>query len=222
MSVIKQDCEEYVARFVTHVSLTDASPITGGATVVKAWRMRNDGDKSWPAGTRLVHVGAETLGCPSDGVAVHAAAPGEAVDISITLIAPDVPGRHVGYFRLVTPAGIRFGHRIWADLFVDNSNAAAVVAAMRSPVAAAPVPAVVPSPPVSSPSIPVLPAAPSALPVAPSAPPAAVQAPAVWQAQLVQLAEMGFFDMDANVRALEAHHGNVGNAVNALLSGGGY
>ena len=51
-------------------------------------------------------------------------------------------------------------------------------------------------------------------------PPAPVQDPATTYArQLQQLQEMGFFDRDANIRALQAVHGNVNAAVERLLSG---
>lgn len=53
-----------------------------------------------------------------------------------------------------------------------------------------------------------------------AAPPAPVQDPArVYARQLQQLQEMGFFDTDANIRALQAVHGNVNAAVERLLSG---
>jgi next to BRCA1 gene 1 protein len=208
VTVVKQDDAEYVARFVTHITLTDAAPVTGGTSVIKTWRMKNDGLRAWSEGTRLVHVGAETLGCPEGGVAVPPAGPGESVDISVPLVAPSLPGRHVGYFRLVTPAGVRFGHRIWADLFVDNSNAASIVTT-PAPVA------------VSAQSTPATIVPPPTLPSPPETVPSEVVPAGVakWNDQLVQMAEMGFFDISSNIAALEAHSGNVGRAVNALLGG---
>jgi hypothetical protein len=58
-----------------------------------------------------------------------AAANGGTVDIAVPLTAPSKPGRYVGYWRLVAPpAATRFGHRVWADVFVEEPAAAAVAA----------------------------------------------------------------------------------------------
>ena len=144
--------------------------------------------------------------------------------------------RHVGYFRLVTPAGVRFGHRIWADIFVENSNVASVIGSLVPPPAVKPVVEPVPSMPAvesapskpvvvmpATPLFPVLPTpsapvevAPVALPVLPS-PPVVPDVPAKWETQLLQMAEMGFYNIEANVRALEAFGGNVTRAVDSLL-----
>ncbi len=148
--------------------------------------------------------------------------------------------RHVGYFRLVTPAGVRFGHRIWADVFVENSNVASVLPSLVPPPAVKPavvepapvkpvvdtsVPVVVPAPVVITPAFPMLPTpsapvmpiepAPVTLPDVPMLP--APEVPAKWESQLLQMAEMGFYDIDANVRALESFGGNVTRAVDSLL-----
>lgn len=256
---VKPEVDEFSARFVSHVTLTDATPLVPGSTVVKTWRMKNEGATAWLSGTRLVHVGAETLGCPAEGVSVPAVAPGESVDISIALVAPSIPGyvaccwtspcrvhvshmcccfsrrRHVGYFRLVTPAGVRFGHRIWADIFVENSNVASVIGSLVPPPAVKPAVEPAPSKPVvesapskpvvvsAPPSFPLLPTpsapvdvAPAVLPVLPS-PPVVPDVPAKWETQLLQMAEMGFYNIEANVRALEAFGGNVTRAVDSLL-----
>jgi len=217
--LVRQEADEYVARFVTHITLTDAAPIVPGSTLVKTWRMMNDGVRAWPVGTRLVHVGAETLGCPVEGVEVPPVAPGACADISLTLIAPELPGRHVGYFRLVTPGGVRFGHRIWADLFVENSNAAAVFPSGKTPLTPVPAPAPA-APAVSLPAVPV--SVPTPPPTAPPAPEPVAPAPAPaepkWHAALLQMADMGFFDVDVNTAALEAHDGNVSRAVEAVLA----
>jgi hypothetical protein len=94
--------------------------------VTKSWRLRNTGTCAWPEGTRLMHVGAEPLGVSYDGVPVAVVQPGADVDVTLRMLAPPSPGRHVGYFRLTTPDGVRFGARVWADVYVDNSNAAQV------------------------------------------------------------------------------------------------
>ena len=271
----------YEARFLNHLTMTETQPITPGKLVVKKWRMKNEGRTAWPVGTRLINVGASLMGAPAEGVAVPPVAPGETVDISLTLTAPDLPGRHVGYWRLVTPEGVRFGHRIWADMYVENSNAtdvlrlltaqSAAAAATTTTVSdvgagagAAPVPLPLPianpvaiatpyAPVEAVATVSVVETAPvpdvtdatpalttttvdvdtaAALPVdseyvtvastLPSAPVGLPLAPIEggegrWDAQLIVLNEMGLYDVDANIAALEATHGDVSRAVNRLF-----
>lgn len=49
---------------------------------------------------------------------VPVAAPGEYVCVIAEIMTPSAPGRCVSYFRLCAPNGMRFGHRLWADLNV--------------------------------------------------------------------------------------------------------
>jgi len=44
--------------------------------------------------------------------------PGDSVAISIVMTSPQEPGRYVSYWRLITPTGTRFGHRVWVDVLV--------------------------------------------------------------------------------------------------------
>lgn len=39
--------------------------------------------------------------------------PGEEMDISVPLVAPNAPGRYTAYFRLAGPEGKKFGQRVW-------------------------------------------------------------------------------------------------------------
>ncbi len=44
--------------------------------------------------------------------------PGSQFDVSVQLVAPQIPGRYVGYWRLATPSAGNFGHRLWTDIVV--------------------------------------------------------------------------------------------------------
>jgi len=53
----------------------------------------------------------------------------------------------------------------------------------------------------------------------PGAPPPVENPAEAYASQLQQLSDMGFYDRDANIRALQATGGNVNAAVERLLSG---
>lgn len=134
------------ASFIAHLTYTDKASAAPGTRLVKAWRMRNDGPTPWPAGTQLAFVGGDQMGAPN-AVPVHQVVPGATVDIAVPLQAPKAAGRYQSYWRLVYPAPqaagttsaapgggagtgsevavgpsmCRFGHRVWADVFVECS-----------------------------------------------------------------------------------------------------
>jgi hypothetical protein len=117
-----------MARFVRDVTMPDGSEVAPYSTFFKTWRVRNDGKGDWPEGCCLVAAGGDRLLDPKLGddyvlrQAVPATASGEEVELTLELCAPDMTGRHVGYFRLVSPDGAKFGQRLWADIRVTDSD----------------------------------------------------------------------------------------------------
>lgn len=111
------------SKFVADVTLPDASLVTPGVSLVKTWRIKNDGKCAWPKGTRMVCVGGATFGTSKEGVQVPCVAPGEETEFSINITAPAIPGRYVSYWRMMTPepGNKRFGHRFWIDLTVKSA-----------------------------------------------------------------------------------------------------
>lgn len=134
------------ARFVQDVNMGDraGSIVYPSAKFTKVWRMRNEGTSAWPENTVLAFVGGDQLGAP-EAVIVPAVIPGEEIDISVEMIAPSVPGRYVSYWRLCTPEGSRFGHRVWVDIIVRDQPQ------LQQPQPASPAPAPVPVPVIPEP-----------------------------------------------------------------------
>lgn len=86
--------------------------------------MTNEGNQEWPQGTQLIFCGGDMLS-PSSSTstfAVPVTRPGKNAYVTADLQAPSKPGRYVSYFRLVTPNGTRFGHRVWCDIVVENEE----------------------------------------------------------------------------------------------------
>jgi next-to-BRCA1 protein 1 len=105
------------ARFVRDVTIFDGTELAPATSFTKIWRLRNSGSLPWPQYTQLVHVGGDHLGS-SEPVTLQlpeaGLAPGEEVDVSVDLLAPEKSGRYVSHWRLLAPGGPRFGHRVWA------------------------------------------------------------------------------------------------------------
>lgn len=113
------------ARFVQDVTIFDGTEFAPGAAFTKIWRLRNSGTCAWPKSTQLVHVGGDELGSilavtlelPEEGLNPECEA-----EVSVDLVAPQKPGRYVSHWRLVSPTGQKFGHRVWVLIQVVPSD----------------------------------------------------------------------------------------------------
>lgn len=239
-----------MAKFVKHRTEFEIEPLVRGAPVTEVWTLRNSGRVRWPEGTRLVHVGGARLSAPQAGAAVTCAAPGEVVDVRMDLVIPAGAGRHVGYFRLTTPDGVRFGDRVWADITIDAADSAP-----PAPSAPPAEPASAAAPAGASPAD--RDAAGSAAPGAPPssgsdgwatvarrgahrgagaargggrrapaattgrrAPPARRGGAGDYSAQEARLQEMGFTDREVNLDLLRRFKGNVSTTLERLMEMG--
>ena len=99
-------CDDYA--FVADVTIIDGTVMTPGQEFVKTWKIKNTGDCPWGDGYGLIYSYSEKMnGQPVPlGIVV---APGEEVDISINLKAPDKSGEYFGAWQMVNPKGISFG-----------------------------------------------------------------------------------------------------------------
>lgn len=116
------------ARFVRDMTYSDGTIVAPGTSFIKIWRMHNDGKSSWD-NVALAHVGGNSLASHQLTPVLSHVGAGDLVDIEVMLTAPTQSGRHCGYFRLATQDGVKFGHRIWVDIFVNTENPSATGAA---------------------------------------------------------------------------------------------
>ena len=131
----KEEPVDLQAWFVTD-STPDGSRVEPGHLVSQSWTMRNAGDQAWPAGCAVYFVGGDdmrnldTTGPSSVSAMVEATRstileeslqPGKTADFKVTLKAPKREGRVISYWRLKTPDGMPFGHKLWVDLNVAMS-----------------------------------------------------------------------------------------------------
>jgi hypothetical protein len=98
------------AEFVTDVNYPDGSDLAPGATFIKTWRLRNSGTCTWTSSYSLVFDHGDSMGAAaSTQLTTGTVAPGQTVDVSISLTAPSTAGTYRGYFRLRNSSGVIFG-----------------------------------------------------------------------------------------------------------------
>ena len=110
------------ARFLQDTSLPyGGPPVSPGQSLVKTWRVRNEGSTTWGSGYQLVFQSGDQMQAPST-VAVPHAGPGEVVDISVNLTAPGEGGDYRGNWRLRNPQGTYFGDELWVQITVPDQT----------------------------------------------------------------------------------------------------
>ncbi len=95
------------ARFVADVTIPDGTLFGFGAAFVKTWRLKNIGSCAWDTSYSLVFDAGDAMGGPASLSLPGAVAPGQEIDLSVSLTAPTKAGKYRGYWRLQNAAGQR-------------------------------------------------------------------------------------------------------------------
>ncbi len=97
------------ARFVADVTVPDGTEISAGEPFTKTWRLKNEGSCPWDAGFGVVFDSGDRMQAPDFVPLPATVLPGQTVDVSVTLTAPQNPGTYRGNFKLRSADGRVFG-----------------------------------------------------------------------------------------------------------------
>ncbi len=98
------------AGFEKDVTIPDNTVLEAGQAFTKTWQLRNDGVCTWNSSYAIVFDRGDSMGAPpSVPLTAGTVAPGETMDVSVDLIAPEDPGTYQGYWKLRNQAGEIFG-----------------------------------------------------------------------------------------------------------------
>ncbi|MFW5713774.1 MAG: NBR1-Ig-like domain-containing protein [Brevefilum sp.] len=96
-------------RFVDDVTIEDRTVLDANESFTKTWRLENIGDCTWTTGYEVFFNAGNQMSAPAIVNMPETVAPGETVDISIDMVAPDSPGTYTGYWLLRDEEGDIFG-----------------------------------------------------------------------------------------------------------------
>ena len=96
--------------FVKDVTIPDGTMLSPGEIFTKTWRLKNRGTCTWTPDYMLVFISGEAMGGTTAVRLPGYVAPGQIVDVSVTLTAPDETGKKIGYWMLRNPSGALFGY----------------------------------------------------------------------------------------------------------------
>jgi hypothetical protein len=99
------------ASFVTAgETYKDGTEVVAGQTFVKTWRLRNTGSCTWNSSYSVVFVSGDAMSAPAAvQLTSGTVAPGQEIDISITMRAPEIPKEYTGNWKLRNGSGVVFG-----------------------------------------------------------------------------------------------------------------
>jgi hypothetical protein len=119
------------AAFVRDVTIPDGTVLTRGETFTKTWRLKNIGTCTWTTGYALVFTSGNSMSGPASVNLTGSVAPGQTVDLSVTLKAPAADGRYRGNWMLRNASGTLFGigsqanSAFWVDIRVAGPTVVA-------------------------------------------------------------------------------------------------
>jgi murein DD-endopeptidase MepM/ murein hydrolase activator NlpD len=106
-TVLPSTCDR--AEFIGDITIPNGTVFAPGATFTKTWRLKNIGPCTWTTSYHLVFFSGEQMGAVSSAPLPTTVEPGEMVDISLNMIAPNAPGSFRGYWMFRNSTGSNFG-----------------------------------------------------------------------------------------------------------------
>jgi hypothetical protein len=87
----------------------DGTAFKPGESFVNTWRLKNTGTSTWTPAYSVVFVSGNQMGGPASAPLPNNVPPGQTVDISINLVAPNDSGSYFSYWTLRNPSQNTFG-----------------------------------------------------------------------------------------------------------------
>lgn len=98
------------ASFVEDITYKDGTEIAPGTTFVKTWKLKNTGSCTWNSSYAVVFVSGDAMGAPASvQLTTGTVAPGQEVEVSVTMKAPDTPKEYEGRWKLRNGSNVIFG-----------------------------------------------------------------------------------------------------------------
>jgi len=125
----------YQAQFITDVTVPDGTRYESNTFAAnrftKTWRLKNIGSCAWNGVTLEFDSGAQ-MGAPASVPVQSGIAPGQTVDVSVDMIAPNAAGTYIGYWKFKSEQGTLFGigananKAWWVKIYVAGGTTSGV------------------------------------------------------------------------------------------------
>jgi hypothetical protein len=113
------------AEFVSDVTVPDGTKFDPGEKFTKTWQLKNAGTTTWTKSYSLFYVTGDHMDGPVSVPVPSEVAPGQTVNVSVDLKAPDEAGTKKGYWRMANASGTLFDTSVYVEIVVRGSEATA-------------------------------------------------------------------------------------------------
>jgi len=200
----KKDKPVFKADVVDHLDVEEKSIQAGGNVVLKTWKVKNTGNATWDDKTSIEFIKGDQAVVVEgyEILRVDETQPGDVAYVRTMLNVPTVPGRYSVVYKFKNSDGKKFGQKLRSIVIVEEPEEDSDVPELaedNQSIASA----VEEMPELEQPV---------------QEEPEPVKEDFVYAQQLTQLRGMGFDDTDMMKAVLVSVDGDVGRALNALLS----
>ena len=115
------------AEFWSDVTIPDGTDFDPGTEFTKVWRLRNSGTNTWTPGYSLAFFGGEQMSGPAEVPLTGNVSPGDTVDVSVDLVAPDSGGTYQGFWKMRNAADEYFDYAVFVQIDVVGGGVPADV-----------------------------------------------------------------------------------------------
>ena len=102
-------CDRIAPGSLLDVTIPDDTVLRPGQAFSKTWRLKNHGTCAWNATYALVWFSGEKFSAPRQQVLAEIVEPGQQIDLTLDMTAPQTPGQYAGYWMLRNNMGELFG-----------------------------------------------------------------------------------------------------------------
>lgn len=110
-------------KFVKDVTVPDDMDLAPGEKFTKTWRLQNAGSCPWTIGYLLYFESGDSMGAPASlELTSETIQPGDTIDVSVDLIAPQEAGAYQGNWKIRNVKGDGFGVGTYSNAFWVKIN----------------------------------------------------------------------------------------------------
>jgi hypothetical protein len=111
------------ASFVSDLDVSDGKTYAPNQAFTKSWRLKNVGTCTWTTAYQIIYDSGDKMGGPDTAALPISVAPGQTVDISISLKSPITAGTYKGFWKFKNNNGTPFGLCPFGNCLLGNQKA---------------------------------------------------------------------------------------------------
>ena len=113
-----------LAEYWADITVPDGTDFKPGEAFIKTWRLHNSGTTTWTSEYNLAFLGGAQMSAPPSVPLTSSVAPGDMVDVSVNLVAPQENGTYRGYWKMRNPGGQFFDFAFYVEIDVVGGTPA--------------------------------------------------------------------------------------------------